>query len=55
MKTQVKFTETDIHTNVDTVIYGTIEAFSGDYIFVIGADNKFYKVFYSELTYVGRV
>jgi len=55
MKTQVKFTETDPYTHKNTVIYGTIEAFHGDYVFVIGADNKFYKVFYSELTYVGRV
>jgi|11_taG_2_1085331.scaffolds.fasta_scaffold05730_11 hypothetical protein len=54
-RTKVKFEDTDIATGNRNVIHGTIEAFNGDYVFVVGSDNKFYKVFYNELTYVGRV
>jgi hypothetical protein len=55
MRTQVKFTDTDLHTGKNNVIYGTIESFNGDYVMVVGSDNNFYKVHYSNLTYVGRV
>lgn len=55
MRTQVKFTDTDLHTGVSRDILGTIESFNGDYVLVVGNDNKFYKVFYKDLVYIGRV
>lgn len=55
MRTQVKFTDTDTNTGKIFTITGTIEAFQGDYVFVIGNDNKFYKVFYGQLTFVKRI
>lgn len=55
MKTQVKFTDTDLHTGVEHHILGTIENYDGDYVIVIGGDNKFYKVHYRELTFVSKL
>lgn len=53
--TQVKWQDTDVSTGNKEQYLGTIEHIDGDYMFVIDQKGKFHKVFYQELTFVGRV